>query len=228
MKVRQNRVTRRMLIYGAAELAEVCHYYFDRDSDYEVIGFLVDDEYLKESKFAGLTVFPWSKAIELFPPKDFDCFVALGYSKVNLARKEVYEKVKKLGYSCPSYISSKAVVLNELAIGENCLILEHNTIQPFVKIGSNTTIWSGNHLGHHSVIGSHVFITSHVVISGGVSIGDQSFIGVNATIRDHISIGEGCIIGAGSVIMKSTDPYSVYVQEYTRPREISSDQIKKI
>ena len=216
------------MVFGAAEQAEVCHYYFQNDSSHKVEGFIVDDEFFGISNFKGLPVIPWSLALQNFPPEEYDCFVALGYSKANLARKEVYEKVRKAGYSCPSYISSKAVTFKDLVLGDNCLILENNTIQPFVEIGSNTTIWSGNHIGHHSKIGNHVFIASQVVVSGGVLIEDQCFIGVNATIRDHISIGIGTIIGAGALVMKNTNSFSIYAPEPTQPRISTSKEIKKI
>ena len=217
-----------MVIFGAAEQAEVTHYYFENDSNYRVEGFIVDDEYFESSSFKGLPVIPWSLAPQSFPPEEYDCFVALGYSKVNVARKEVYEKVKKAGYQCPTYISSQAITFNDLVVGDNCLILENNTVQPFVKIGSNTTIWSGNHLGHHSTIGNHVFIASHVVVSGGVTIEDQCFIGVNATVRDHISIGKGTILGAGALVMRNTNPFSIYAPEPTQPRLSLSNEIKRI
>jgi hypothetical protein len=51
-------------------------------------------------------------------------------------------------------------------VQENAFILEDNTIQPFVRIGPNVTLWSGNHIGHHSTVEDHVFIASHVVVSG--------------------------------------------------------------
>jgi acetyltransferase-like isoleucine patch superfamily enzyme len=71
-------------------------------------------------------------------------------------------------------------------------------------------------------------MASHVVVSGGVSIEDQCFIGVNATIRDHISIGVGTIIGAGALVMKDTDPFSVYAPVSTQPRISTSKEIRKI
>ena len=63
-----------------------------------------------------------------------------------------------------------------IEIGENNLILEDNTIQPFVKIGSNNVFWSGNHIGHDVEICNHVYITSHVVISGFTKIGNNCFL----------------------------------------------------
>ena len=58
-------------------------------------------------------------------------------------------------------------------------------MQPFVRIGSNVTLWSGNHIGHDSTVGDHCFISSHVVVSGHVEIGRNCFIGVNATLRQQ-------------------------------------------
>jgi carbonic anhydrase/acetyltransferase-like protein (isoleucine patch superfamily) len=66
-----------------------------------------------------------------------------------------------------------------------------------------------------------------VVISGGVTVEESCFIGVNATLRDHIVIGKKTLIGAGSLIMKSTDPFSVFSSKATEMRDLKSDQIRK-
>ena len=85
-------------------------------------------------------------------------------------------------------------------------------MQPFVRIGNNVTLWSGNHIGHDSTIGDHCFISSHVVVSGHVDGRQQGcFIGVNATLRNSISIAEYTLIGAGALVMKDTAPGSVYL-----------------
>ena len=119
-------------------------------------------------------------------------------------------------------------MLNGGLIGENCFIFEDNTIQPFVSIGNNVTLWSGNHIGHHSVIRDHTFIASHVVISGGVEIGEQCFIGVNATLRDHIKVGDRCVIGAGALLLADAAPEGVYVGAATDRSKVPSTRLKSI
>jgi sugar O-acyltransferase (sialic acid O-acetyltransferase NeuD family) len=156
-----------------------------------------------------------------------DFFVALSYSKINAVRKEKYLAAKALGYQLASYISSHATVLNE-SIGENCFILEDNTLQPFVTIGNNVTLWSGNHIGHHSTIHDHCFIASHVVVSGGVKIAEQCFIGVNATLRDHINIGERSVIGAGTLILADVEAEGVYIGSATERSRVPSSKLRKI
>jgi UDP-3-O-[3-hydroxymyristoyl] glucosamine N-acyltransferase len=106
--------------------------------------------------------------------------------------------------------------------------LEDNTIQPFVTIGNNVTLWSGNHIGHHSTIRDHCFITSHVVVSGGVEIGEACFLGVNATLRDHIKIGDRCLIGAGALILNDTDPEGLYVGAATERSKVPSTRLRRI
>jgi acyl-[acyl carrier protein]--UDP-N-acetylglucosamine O-acyltransferase len=82
--------------------------------------------------------------------------------------------------------------------------MEDNTIQPFVRIGNDVIMWSGNHVGHDAVIEDHCFLTSHVVVSGFTKVGHNSFLGVNATLRDAITIAPETLVGAGATVMKDT------------------------
>lgn len=217
-----------LVIFGNEEAAEVAHYYFAHDSDYQVCAFTVDAEYLKENSFCGQDVLAFEELAEHYPAKEVELFIAIGYSALNRIRKEKYEQALQQGYELASYISSRATVLNEGRIGKNCFILEDNTVQPFARIGNNVTLWSGNHIGHHAEIGDHTFIASHAVVSGKVVIGEQCFIGVNATLRDHIRIGDRCVIGAGALILEDADAEGVYVGNRTQRSRIPSKRLKGI
>lgn len=217
-----------LIIFGAGDIAQLAHYYFSVDSDYEVVAFSVDAAYITTNEFCGLPVVPFEELADHYAPNKYDLFVALSYSKLNQIRKEKYLAAKALGYRIASYVSSRASVLNQGKIGENCFIFEDNTIQPFVTIGNNVTLWSGNHIGHHSTIHDHCFIASHVVVSGGVEVGEQCFIGVNATLRDHIKIGEKCVIGAGTLILADAEPGGVYIGQATERAKVPSSRLKNI
>ena len=192
------------------------------------MAFTVDAAFVSANKFCGLPVVPFEEIVNSYPPDRFDFFVALGYSRVNQIRKDKYLAAKSLGYRFASYISSRATLLNERKFGENCFILEDNTVQPFVTVGNNVTLWSGNHIGHHSTIRDHSFIASHVVVSGGVEIGESCFIGVNATLRDHIKIGEKCVIGAGTLILTDAEPEGVYIGQATERAKVPSTRLRNI
>lgn len=217
-----------LIIFGSGDIAQLAHYYFSADSNYEVAAFTVDAAHITEKSLCGLPIVPFEELRDLYSPDVHEVFVALSYSKLNQVRREKYFATKALGYRLGSYISSHATVLNDGRIGDNCFILEDNTIQPFVVIGNNVTLWSGNHIGHHSTIRDHCFIASHAVISGGVEIGESCFVGVNATLRDHIKVGEKCVIGAGSILLADAESEGVYVGQETGRAKVPSSRLRKI
>ena len=219
---------RKLVIFGCGDIGELAHFYFSADSDYEVVAFTVDAAFAPGPTFCGLPVVAFEEIVARFPPKEVHLFVALSYSKLNAVRKDKYLGAKALGYRLASFVSSRATVLNGGRIGENCFIFEDNTIQPFVTLGDNVTLWSGNHIGHHSVIGSHCFIASHVVVSGGVEIGEQCFVGVNATLRDHIKVGARCVIGAGALLLSDAEADGVYIGPATERSKVPSCRLRGI
>lgn len=200
----------KVVIFGTGSFAEVAYYYLVKDSPYEVVAFTADKGLITEGEKFGLTVVPFEEVEKLYSPDEFKMFVAIAYSKVNKVREEKYNQAKEKGYELISYICSKAIVWDNVKIGDNCFIFEANVIQPFVKIGNDVIIWSGNHIGHHTTIGDHCFIASHAVISGHCKIEPYCFIGVNATLIDGRTIAKECIIGADALIVKNTQKGEVY------------------
>lgn len=217
-----------LVIFGTGDIAQLAHYYFSHDSNYEVVAFTVDAGYVKEPTFLDLPVVPFESVMQTHPPESHHMFIAVSYAKLNRVRKEKYLAARELGYSLGSYVSSRTSCLEPPNVGDNCFILEDNTIQPFARIGNNVTLWSGNHIGHHSTIGDHCFIASHVVVSGGVTLDDECFVGVNATLRDHVKIGARCVIGAGALISADAEPEGVYPGPASERSRVPSSRLKSI
>lgn len=200
----------KIIIFGIQDFAELAHYYLENDSEHEVVAFCVNKEYLPEKlEFKGLPIVEFEQVEKQFPTSEFKFFAPMSPTKMNRLRESIYNDIKAKGYEMISYISSRATIYNN-TIGDNCFILEDNTIQPFTKIGNNVVLWSGNHIGHHGIIEDHVMFTSHVVMSGHCKIEKYSTLGVNSTIRDGITISEGTFIAMGACIVKSTEPWSLY------------------
>lgn len=220
-------MSKKIIIFGNGEIAQLAHFYFSHDSNEEVAGFTVDRDFLTQTTFLGLPNVAFDEIEDHFPSTEFTLFIALSYNNVNELRKQKFFEAKDMGYELAKYVSSKSSIFSN-QIGENCFILEDNTIQPFVTIGSNVTLWSGNHVGHHSHIADHCFISSHVVISGGCHIGECSFIGVNSTLRDHVKIGKSNVIGAGSLVLADTNDRNVLIEKTTEVSRVPSNRLRKI
>lgn len=200
---------KQLVIFGSAEIAELAYYYFTHDSDFGVAAFTVDDDHHDADMYCGLPLVPFSECIARYPAETHQMHVALSYTKLNRLREDKYHQAREAGYSLASYVCTKSVTWPDLQMGDNCLILENQTIQPTVKIGNNVMIWSGNHLGHGSVIDDHAYISSHVVISGHCTIGKRCFLGVNATIKDFTNIGNDCFVAMDASVTKHLSDGSV-------------------
>lgn len=201
---------KKAIVFGTNGQAEVVAYLLNKDSEYEVVAFCCSAKYREVDHVFGKPLLDFEGIENKYPTSEYEMFVSLSYSDHNKLRERFYNEAKKKGYTLLSYISSNTTNYAS-NIGDNTFIFEDNTIQPFVNIGNNVILWSGNHIGHHSIVEDNCFISSHVVISGYCKIGANSFIGVNSTLRDGISIGKHNILGAGCLIVKSTEKNKVFI-----------------
>jgi sugar O-acyltransferase (sialic acid O-acetyltransferase NeuD family) len=211
-----------LVIVGDSVFAEIAYEYFTHDSPYQVVGFAVEQDYLKRDTLFDLPVIAVEDVVQKFPPSEHHAFVALTYARLNRVRRRLYDLMRAKGYTLASYVSSRAFVWRNVTMGDNVFIFEDNTVQPFVKLGSNIILWSGNHIGHHSTIGSHNFISSHVVISGLCTIGESCFMGVNASIANNLNIGADNFIGFGVKIARDTADDTLLLPSPEAQREGSS------
>jgi sugar O-acyltransferase (sialic acid O-acetyltransferase NeuD family) len=214
-----------LVLFGLDDAAELARFYFEKDAGYHVVAFTADGQFIKEDSFCGVPAVPFEEVARSFPHRENDMHIAIGYSHMNRVRRSKYDEARAMGYQLATYVSPRCTYLSDHEPGDNCFIYEDNTIQPFVRIGNNVILWSGNHIGHHSVIDDHNFISSHVVVSGRCHIESFCFLGVNSTIGDHVRIAEGTLLGAGAVISKDTEKNGVYVPPRATKLEKTSDQV---
>lgn len=197
--------TKKLVLIGDSAFAEIAYEYFTHDSEYEVVAFAVETQYIKRDSLFGLPIVPFEQLEDRYAPAEHSFYAANVYTQRNQLRTRLYLAAKEKGFAPASYISPHAFVWRNAKIGEHCFIFENNVVQPFVTIGDNVVLWSGNHIGHHSTIMDHCFVSSHVVVSGFCKVGRNCFMGVNATVANNLNIGDDCIVGAGALILSDVD-----------------------
>jgi len=223
-----NMNRKKLIIVGNGATADIAYEYFTYDSDFEVVGFSVEKDFRNSQSYKNLPIVDFEDIHSSFSPKNHFIYVAISFNQFNRLRTRFYNASKDRGYSIASYISSKAFVWQNVVIGENCFIFENNTVQPFVNVGNNVTLWSGNHIGHHSKISDNCFISSEVVVSGFCEVGKNCFIGVNSTIADNVKIGEDNWIGPGLTILKDTENNLIFGSANAQPSKIPAKKFFKI
>jgi sugar O-acyltransferase (sialic acid O-acetyltransferase NeuD family) len=215
----------KVIIFGALKTAELAHFYLQCDSEHEVVAFSINATYIKDKTFRGLPVIEFENIENIYSPEEYHFFIPMWAGKMNKLREKIYLEAKAKGYQCISYVSSKATTFNN-PIGENCFILENNVIQPFVTIGNNVLLWSGNHIGHHSIIKDHISFTSHIVLSGNCVVENYCFFGCNATTKDDIHIAEGTLLTMTSFLTRNSEAWSIYKGNPAQKSKISSRDFK--
>jgi sugar O-acyltransferase (sialic acid O-acetyltransferase NeuD family) len=218
---------RRLVIVGDSAFAEVACEYFDHDSRYEVAAFAVEQAYLKRDELLGRPIVPLETLPERYPRETHDVYVAVVYTQLNRLRTRLMLAAKRAGYALASFVSPRAFVWRNVRLGEHGFIFEDNVVQPFVTLGDNVVLWSGNHIGHHSRIGNNVFVSSHVVISGFCDVGDNCFLGVNAAVGNNIKIARDCWIGPGVVISKDTKEGEIHRAPESEVAKVSAPRFFK-
>jgi sugar O-acyltransferase (sialic acid O-acetyltransferase NeuD family) len=217
-----------IIIFGEGKIADEAYFYLTNDSPHDVVAFTVDEQFMRKTELFGLPIIPFQGIEDKYPPSEFKMFVALGYQNLNKLRATKYFEAKNKGYELISYVNSRASNFGDVEIGDNCFILENAVIQPCSRIGSNVSIWSGNHIGHHAIVGDHCYIAGHVIISGSTTIEPYCFIGVNATIGHEITIGKESFVGANCMVTKNAEDKSVFIAHDTPKFRLDSSSFLRL
>ena len=215
-----------IVIFGGGNFASQAWYLLTHDSPHRVMGFTVDGGYCTGERFHDLPVVPFEELERHFPPDRVVMLVPLSARNINGLRASRYQAAKARGYSFVSYVSSRAMVWNNLQMGENCMIFDGVIVNPFVVIGNNCMLLAGSHVSHHAVLEDHCFLAAHAVVAGGAKIGERCFLGLNSTIRDGVSVAPQCFIAAGAVVTTNTTENGVYMGMPARQRHMPADQLE--
>ena len=191
-----------IVVFGAGQLAEVMAFYLNAHPDFRVVGHTVDRNFMPEvNRLGNLPVVPWETIEKDFPPGTVQIIGPVSYRDNNRFRSDRYLDGKRRGYDFATYIHPSSHV-DGATIGENSIILEECTVQPFSRLGVCSILWSKVHIGHHAEIGDACFFASFCGIAGNARVGSRCFFAGQTGLADNCSVGSDCIITAGAVVTR--------------------------
>lgn len=217
-----------LIIFGDTSFAEIAGYYFHDDTEHNLIGFCVDDEFHNRETLLGYPVFSYSAFLSKYKAANFHVFVSITYKKLNLHRERILKRCLEDGFQATSYVSPEAKVHRSVEIGYHNFIFENNVVQPGCRLGSNNVVWSGNHIGHHSTFGDNNFISSHCVFAGHVSIGNNCFFGVNSAVSNNLAIDDFVWVEPSSLISRDLGRGAVVRSTDSEVSKVSSFRLFKV
>lgn len=117
-------------------------------------------------------------------------------------RKNIYYKLKKIGYELPVIIDPSAEVSSFAKIGEGTYIGKRAVINADSKINNCAIINTAAVVEHDCFLESFVHLAPGSVVCGNVKVGEGTHIGSNAVVIQNIKIGDNSVVGAGSVVIR--------------------------
>jgi len=89
-----------MFIFGSSSFAEIAGSYFLRSQEFDLVGYVVDFEYMNSNSVGDLPLFAndTPEAEQIIRNSDY-FYVASTYTKLNRFRSEKYLEFKSLGSS---------------------------------------------------------------------------------------------------------------------------------
>lgn len=213
-----------LIIFGASALAKLLKFYFDRDSNYSVKGFTVDEEYKVADEFLGLPVVSYNNIDETWSKDEYSMFVAIGPQNQNRLRQSKVEMCLDSGYNIASYVSPNAICHSNL--GYNCFVGDCAIINPFAEIGDNNFFWEYSQVSDEVSIGNHCYFSPKVNISTYATVRSNVVIGSGAIVKTSVEIESGTFVGAGCYISQNTERNSVYARRCSESLGNISDKLR--
>lgn len=199
---------KKVIIFGIGDMAEYVYYMMKRDSEFDVVSFTVDNDFRTADQFCNLEVIDFDIIDTIYPPSDYQMFIAVGPSKMNLFREKKCVEAKEKGYTLISYVSKSAVC--DSALGENCFVADFAVINPFVEIGNNNYFFEGVIVCNKAQIMDNCYIAPRVTVSSFSVIQSNSILGTGSIVKTKVVVGKESLIGASCYISKNTLEKSVY------------------
>jgi sugar O-acyltransferase (sialic acid O-acetyltransferase NeuD family) len=213
---------KQVLVLGAGGHAQVTVDILQRmqeaDRPVTPIGYLDDDESLREKSFLGLPV--WGRIEDLSRIPHDAIIIGIGNNQV---RQRLFKALQMQGEKFVTAHHPSAVISPDVRIGSGSVICAQVAVNTGSVIGDNVILNTGCTVDHHNRIVAHTHIAPGAHLGGEVEIGEGVLIGIGAVIMPQCHIGPGTIVGAGALVHQNLPGH---VTAYGIPAQIIDYNLK--
>jgi sugar O-acyltransferase (sialic acid O-acetyltransferase NeuD family) len=201
---------KRLLLIGAGgwgrEVAGMVRHTTRVSPDWDLLGYLDDHVALQGKRVNDLPVLGSLNAVRQHADAFFLCCVADPIVKWRLV-----ERATRFGARWATVVHHTAIVMDESAIGEGCIINPFAAVTVDAKLGKHVHVNYHSSVGHDATLGDYVTLSSYVDVTGKVTLGRGVFVGSGASVLPGVTVGEHAIIGGGALVHRDVPPRTVAV-----------------
>ncbi len=196
----QNKRKKNLLLVGAGGHSKSCIEVLKSNIEYKIYGLLDNSSTGKIDDFPILGKDSENKKIF---KNCKNALITVGQIKNPKIRINLYNKLKKTGFSFPIIKANSAIISKNANFQEGTILMNRVFVNSHVNIGINCIINSGSIIEHDVSIKNFCHISTGAIINGDVKIGNNTFIGSGTVIKNGITIGNNVVISAGKFINKN-------------------------
>jgi len=196
--------SKKCIIYGAGSVGRLALQIIEDlnkiSKDFEVLGFVDDNEKLHGTYLNGYKVFGGFSYLKISGIKN----IIISFSQ-NSLRHSVFNNISKhiQDIKFPTIIHPSVWLGQNVKIGKGVIIYPSVCIDPDVSIDDFSILNKLTSLGHDTSIGKYVTLSPGVKIGGFNVIKDKVYLGINSSSLQYMKLGENSVIGAGAVVTKN-------------------------
>ena len=199
----------KIVVIGGGEFAHLIIDVIKRIDQYEILGYT---DLINKGSILGTKYLGTDEVLKDLLTKHKNCsaVIGVGLIKVSNVRNGIYEMLKELGFELPTVISNKAIIQEDVTIGEGTFVLDNALINAGTTIGKGCIIGPGSIVEHHCTVGDFVTFATGSIFAAGSTIGNNSILSIGAIVVSHKTICSNCFIGAGSVAINNISNEGTY------------------
>jgi UDP-perosamine 4-acetyltransferase len=208
--------SKKVIIYGAGQLAALVAETLGHQDDVEVIAFADDDPGLVGQEVAGLRVLGGMAALaELRAEGVSGAIVSIGDNRI---RGRVAANLTDMGFELVNAIDPTARVAASVRLGKGVIIATGAIVCANAQLGSNVYVGPGAIVSHDVSVGDNVLLSVGSILAGRTAVEQGAFIGAGATVvparmgqRHRLRVGENAVVAAGSVVLADVPANAVVI-----------------
>lgn len=202
-----SKAKKRAVIIGAGEYSRVVLEILLLQDDFEIAGFLDDNEFLQSKNIFHHPVIGGTDLAENLIKDGIDHFiVTVGIPRI---RKLLFEKCIKAGMIPLNAIHPQACISPWAALDKGIVVEAFSVVAAGCIVEKGCFITQNCSISHDCILEEYCHIAPGAHMGGGVSIGRGTLVGVGVSLAPHITVGGSVIITPGSSVDRSIPAGSV-------------------
>lgn len=194
---------RRVVIIGAGghgcEVAEILHHQMQAGADFQVWGFIDENDQLHGRMVNSLPVLGdwlWFEGVDR---KDLAVICAVGTPRV---RRQLVQRALTLDLPFVNAISPRAQVSPHARLGLGIAVFPQTVISTGTVLDDYCVVNVGATVSHDTRIGCYSDVNPGAHLAGNVTVGSECYIGMGTNVIQGRTIGSGTVVGAGAVVIR--------------------------